>query len=60
MCSTVAGYVVAEVLDGNAHVAQVSVAPSYAGRGIGRELMEHEATLPGLDASPRCAMLKPN
>jgi ribosomal protein S18 acetylase RimI-like enzyme len=109
--SAVAGYVVAEVLDANAHVAQVSVAPAYAGRGIGRELMElveangradgraattlttfsdvpwnapyyerlgytvlpddvigpelrrtmeHEAALPGLDASPRCAMIKPN
>ncbi len=35
-----AGYVVAEVLDGNAHVAQVSVAPEYAGRRIGQALIE--------------------
>jgi ribosomal protein S18 acetylase RimI-like enzyme len=39
--SEVAGYVVAEVLDGNAHVAQVSVAPDYAGRALGRALVEH-------------------
>ena len=36
----VAGYITAEVLDGNAHVAQVSVAPAYAGRRIGRALVE--------------------
>lgn len=107
----VAGYVVADVLDGNAHVAQVSVAPEYAGRRIGRALVElveawgraagrpattlttfrdvpwngpyyvrlgyHvladgdigpelartmacEAAIPGVDASSRCAMIKPN
>ena len=107
----VAGYVVAEVLDGNAHVAQVSVAPDFAGRALGRALIEHveewgraagrpattlttfrdvpwngpyylrlgyrvlaeaeigpelartmahEATLPGIDAALRCAMVKPN
>lgn len=107
----VAAYVLGEVLDGAAHVAQVSVAPSHARRGIGRLLVErveewgraagrpattlttftevpwngpyyarlgytvlpaerigpelartmaHEATFPGLDRSPRCAMVKPN
>lgn len=107
----VVGYVAAEVLDGNAHVAQVSVAPSHAGHGLGRAMIEHveewgrlagrpattlttfrdvpwngpyyrrlgyrvlpdervgpelartmahEATLPGIDASLRCAMAKPN
>lgn len=107
----IAGYVVAKVLDGNAHVEQVSVAPVYARRGIGRQLvshveewgrrndrpattlttfrdvpwngpyyetlgyrelpgpemgsdlaaaMEHEASLPGIDASRRCAMIKRN
>ncbi len=108
--SEVAGYISAEVLDGNAHVAQVSVAPRYAGRGIGKALVElveawgraagrpattlttfrdvpwngpyylrlgysvlpdeevgpelastmaYEASLPGIDASLRCAMIKP-
>ncbi|MBC2934229.1 GNAT family N-acetyltransferase [Nocardioides sp. zg-1228] len=107
----IAAYITAEVLDGNAHVAQVSVAPAYAGRRIGRALLEfveawgrdaglpattlttfrdvpwngpyylrlgyrvlasnhvgpelaramaHEASLPGIDASLRCAMIKPN
>lgn len=105
----VAAYVVAEMLDGNAHVAQVSVAPEYAGRSIGKGLIEHveawgraagcpattlttfrdvpwnepyylrlgyrplpedhvgpelsrtmahEASLPGIDGSLRCAMVK--
>jgi ribosomal protein S18 acetylase RimI-like enzyme len=107
--SVVAGYIAAEVLDGNAHIAQVSVAPPYGRRGLGRRMiglveswgraagrpattlttfrdvpwngpyyarlgyailpaerigpelrrtMEHEATLPGIDASRRCAMVK--
>ncbi|HEX8970872.1 GNAT family N-acetyltransferase [Oryzihumus sp.] len=107
----VAGYVVAEVLDGNAHVAQVSVAPRHGRQGIGRALvrhveawgqaagrpattlttfrdvpwngpyyaglgyrelpaaaigpelaatMAHEASMPGIDAEGRCAMVKPN
>lgn len=107
----VAAYISATVLDGNAHIAQVSVAPDYARRGIGKALigvveawgrragcpattlttfrdvpwnaphylrlgyevladheigaelartMEHEASLPGVDGSLRCAMMKPN
>ena len=107
----IAGYISAEVLDGNAHVAQVSVAPAYAGRALGRAMMEfledwgraagcpattlttfrdvpwngpyylrlgyrvmrtedigpelagtmaHEASLPGIEASLRCAMVKHN
>jgi GNAT superfamily N-acetyltransferase len=107
----IAGYIVAAVLDGNAHIGQVSVAPAYARQGIGRLLinhvedwgrsnsrpattlttfrdvqwngpyyetlgyrelagseigsevlreMEHEASLPGIDASRRCAMIKRN
>ena len=109
--SEVAGYITAEVLDGNAHVAQVSVAPAYAGRALGKAMIEfvedwgraagrpattlttfrdvpwngpyylqlgyrvlpkedvgpelartmaHEASLPGIDASLRCAMVKTN
>ena len=105
----VAGYVSAEVLDGNAHVAQVSVAPDHAGRALGKAMIEHveewgrargcpattlttfrdvpwngpyyrrlgyrfleedgigpelartmahEASLPGIDASLRCAMIR--
>jgi len=33
-------YVVAELLDGNAHVEQVSVHPDSSGHGIGRALVE--------------------
>jgi GNAT superfamily N-acetyltransferase len=107
----IAGYIVATVLDGNAHLGQVSVAPAYARQRIGHRLishvedwgrrhgrpattlttfrdvpwngpyyttlgyreltgseigselsaeMNHEASLPGIDASRRCAMIKPN
>ena len=109
--AAIAEYVAAEVLDANAHVAQVSVAPEYAGRRIGQAMigvveawgraagrpattlttftdvpwngpyyvrlgyrvlaggdigpelartMAHEASLPGIDASLRCAMIKTN
>jgi predicted N-acetyltransferase YhbS len=102
---------VAEVLDGNAHVAQVSVAPRHGRQGIGRALVRHveewgqaagrpattlttfrdvswngpyyarlgytelpaaaigpelaatmarEASMPGIDAEDRCAMVRPN
>ena len=105
----VAGYIVAIVVDGNAHIEQVSVSPAYAPQGIGRRLMghieawgrdhelpattlttfrdvpwngpydqrlgyrmlkvseigtelaaaiEHESSLPGIDGSLRCAMIK--
>ena len=107
----IAGYIVATVLDRNAHIGQVSVAPAYARQGLGRLLithleawgrgnnrpattlttfrdvpwnapyyealgyrelsvseigsevsaeMKHEASLPGIDASRRCAMIKRN
>jgi ribosomal protein S18 acetylase RimI-like enzyme len=107
----VAGYIVATVVDGNAHIEQVSVAPAYARQGIGRRLISHveewgrcndrpattlttfrdvpwngpyyeklgyrellaveigselaatlahEASLPGIDASHRSAMIKRN
>jgi ribosomal protein S18 acetylase RimI-like enzyme len=35
----IAGYVVATVLDGNAHIEQVSMAPDHARQGIGRLLI---------------------
>ena len=35
----VAGYVVAALVDGNAHIEQVSVAPAHARRGIGAALV---------------------
>lgn len=37
----VAGYVLVDVVDGNAHVEQVSVHPDHQGRGVGRALLEH-------------------
>jgi GNAT superfamily N-acetyltransferase len=36
----VAGYAVADVLDGNAHLEQVSVRPAAQGQGIGRALVD--------------------
>ena len=36
-------YLVAEVVDGNLHVEQVSVHPDSARRGVGRSLLEHVA-----------------
>lgn len=105
----IAGYIVATVVDGNAHIEQVSVSPAHARQGVGRQLIghieswgrdydlpastlttfrdvpwngpyyrrlgyrmlavseigtelaaaiEHEASLPGIDGSLRCAMIK--
>jgi len=106
----VVGYICAEVVDGNTHIEQVSVAPTHARQGIGARLvgfveswgqregrpattlttfrdvpwnapyyarlgyrvmtddeigpelaatMAHEASLPGIRAEERCAMVKP-
>ncbi|MFE7096431.1 GNAT family N-acetyltransferase [Streptomyces erythrochromogenes] len=38
-------YLIAEHVDGNLHVEQVSVHPDHARRGIGRSLLEHLATV---------------
>lgn len=38
---TVAGCIIAQVLDGDAHIEQVSVARAHAGRGVGRRLVAH-------------------
>src|SRR5665647_3213709 len=37
----IAGHIVATVLDGNAHIEQVSVAPAFARQGIGHQLISH-------------------
>jgi GNAT superfamily N-acetyltransferase len=34
------GYVVVDVVDGNAHIEQISVLPEYQGRGLGKELLD--------------------
>jgi GNAT superfamily N-acetyltransferase len=39
----VVGYVVVDVVDGNAHVEQLSVAPSHQGAGYGRALIDRVA-----------------
>jgi GNAT superfamily N-acetyltransferase len=39
----VAGYVVVDVVDGAAHVEQVSVHPAHQGAGVGRALLDHVA-----------------
>ncbi len=37
-------YLIADLLDGNAHIEQVSVHPDRSRRGIGRSLIEHTET----------------
>lgn len=37
------GYVVVEVVDGNAHIEQISVLPDHQGRGVGRALVDRVA-----------------
>jgi GNAT superfamily N-acetyltransferase len=34
------GYVIADLVDGNAHIEQISVRPDHQGRGVGRALIE--------------------
>ncbi|QYN22687.1 GNAT family N-acetyltransferase [Amycolatopsis sp. DSM 110486] len=48
----VAGYLVADVVDGNGHVEQVSVLPSFARRGLGRQLIETAAAWAGARGLP--------
>jgi GNAT superfamily N-acetyltransferase len=38
------GYLLADLLDGNAHIEQVSVHPDHGRRGLGRSLVEHLAS----------------
>ncbi|MFJ3977301.1 GNAT family N-acetyltransferase [Streptomyces sp. NPDC090021] len=42
---TPVAYLIAERVDGNLHVEQVSVRPDHARRGIGRSLLEHLASV---------------
>jgi GNAT superfamily N-acetyltransferase len=37
------GFLALEVVDGDAHIAEVAVEPAHGRRGIGRELIEHVA-----------------
>lgn len=41
------GYLVADVVDGNLHVEQVTIDPAAAGRGVGAALVEHVAGFAG-------------
>lgn len=49
----VVGYVVVDVVDGNAHVEQVSVRPDHQGRGVGRALQEQVRGWPPASARLR-------
>jgi GNAT superfamily N-acetyltransferase len=46
------GYLIAEIVDGNTHIEQVSVHPDYGRRGIGRQLIEHVADWSRQDGRP--------
>ncbi|MBC3839649.1 GNAT family N-acetyltransferase [Streptacidiphilus sp. 4-A2] len=45
-------YLIAEPVDGNLHVEQVSVHPDQARRGVGRALLEHAAARAAADGRP--------
>lgn len=46
------GYLIAEPVDGNLHIEQVSVDPAAARRGLGRCLIEHVAALARTEDRP--------
>lgn len=41
----IAGYLIADLVDGNLHIEQVSVNPRFARQGVGRQLIEHLAAV---------------
>ena len=45
-------YLVADPVDGNLHIEQVSVHPGYGHRGLGRSLIEHAAAVARADDQP--------
>ncbi len=45
-------YLLADVVDGNLHVEQVSVHPWYGRRGVGRELLDHAAEVARAERVP--------
>ncbi|MFD9304307.1 GNAT family N-acetyltransferase [Streptomyces sp. NPDC060048] len=49
---TPVGYLIADRVDGNLHVEQVSVRPDRAHRRIGRSLLEHLAERAGAEGAP--------
>jgi GNAT superfamily N-acetyltransferase len=46
------GYVLVDVVDGNAHVEQVTVHPDHQGKGVGRDLMDRVSTWAGATGAP--------
>jgi GNAT superfamily N-acetyltransferase len=46
------GYLLSSIVDGCAHIDQVSVAPAYARRGLGASLIEHLAATAAVDGRP--------
>jgi ribosomal protein S18 acetylase RimI-like enzyme len=48
----VAAYVLVDIVDGAAHVEQVSVDPAFARRGLGRRLIDHVAAMAEAEGRP--------
>ena len=49
---TPVGYVLVDLVDGNAHIEQLSVVPAAQGTGIGRALLDHVATWAAARGAP--------
>ncbi|MBB5629052.1 GNAT family N-acetyltransferase [Sphaerisporangium krabiense] len=50
-------YLIAEVVDGNLHLAQVSVHPDAARRGLGRALIDHAAAYARAERFPALTLI---